>query len=142
MTNTSTLRLETVASGLRFRAHSGKGFELVLDSGEGRIAADPMESLLAAIGACTAMDVISIMRKKRQQVTAYEVSLTGERRTEHPRSYTRIETVHRMTGTGLSLAALEESVRLSETRYCSVHASLDPAIEKVTRCEVIEAVAV
>ena len=139
MANQSTLKLETIEAGLRFRARSGKGFELVLDSGEGRIASDPMETLLAVVGGCTAMDVISIMRKKRQHVTAYEVLLHGERRTEHPRAYTRIETIHRMTGRGLSLAALEECVHLSETKYCSVHASLDPRIEIVTRCEVLEA---
>jgi len=138
MANTATLTLETVASGLRFRAHTGKGFELVLDSGEGRIATDPMETLLATLGTCTAMDVISILRKKRQTVTGYQVFLTGERRTEHPRAYTKIETVHRVTGKGVSLAALEESVQLSETKYCSVHASMDPRIELVTRCEVVE----
>jgi putative redox protein len=134
----STLTLETVTSGIRFRARSGKGFEMVFDSGPGRIAIDPVETLLAAVGTCTAMDVISIMRKKRQKVTAYKVFLTGLRRAEHPRAYVKIETVHRLTGKGLNLAALEECVRLSETKYCSVHASMNHDIEFVTRCEVVE----
>ena len=135
---TSTITLESVASGLRFRARSGKGFETVFESGPGRVAIDPVETLLAALGTCTAMDVIHIMRKKRQQVTGYQVFMSGVRRAEHPRAYTKIETVHRMTGKGLSLAALEECVQLSESKYCSVHASMSHDIEFVTRCEVVE----
>jgi len=130
--------LETVESGLRFRARSGKGFELVLDSGEGRIAIDPVETLLACVGTCTAMDVIHILRKKRQRVTGYQILLTGDRRTEHPRAFTKIESVHRVTGKSVSLAALEEAVNLSQTKYCSVHASMDHGIEFITRCEVVE----
>jgi putative redox protein len=136
---TSThLTLETLAHGLRFRARTGKGFDLVLDSGEGSIAADPVEATLSALGACHAMDVISILRKKRLDVTGYEVVLSGERRTEHPRAFLSIEVVHRVRGRGVPLAAVEEAARLSDEKYCSVHHSMHPGIVYTSRCEVVE----
>ena len=139
MSNHARLTLETVEHGIRFRATAGSGRSTVVDSGPGMIAPSPVEMLLIALAACHAMDVISILRKKRQRVTAYEVLATGERRAEVPRKFTRIELVHRVTGHGVSLQALEDAVTLSETKYCSVHHSLDPAIEMRRRCEVLEA---
>ena len=138
MANTTHLTLETLTEGLRFRARSGKGFETVLDSGPGMIATDPVDTLVAALGACHAMDVISILRKKRQDVTGYEVTVTAERRTEHPKSILAVAMVHRVRGRGVSPAALDEAVRLSEEKYCSVHHSLRPDIVYTTRCEVVE----
>jgi putative redox protein len=95
--------------------------------------------LLIALGGCGGMDVISILRKKRQRVTAYEVAVSGERRDEHPRVFTRIEVVHRFRGHELSPAAIEDAIRLSDTKYCSVHASLRPDIEIVSRYEILPA---
>ena len=138
MTNTANLALETLEpGGLRFRVRVGGGQEMVLDSGAGRTALNPVEALLAALGGCEGMDVIEILRKKRQQVSGYEIVLTGERRAEHPRSYTRIELVHRLRGRDLSPAAIEEAIRLSQTKYCSVHASLSKEIEIVSRYEIV-----
>ena len=85
------------------------------------------------------MDVIGILRKKRQVVLGYEVVVTGERGSEHPRAFTRIEVVHRVRGRELSATAIEEAIRLSDTKYCSVHASLAPGVEIVSRFEIIAA---
>ena len=139
MSNTARLELESIESGLRFRATAGSGKSTVVDSGPGMVAPSPIEMLLISLASCHAMDVIGILRKKRQQVTAYVVEATGERRTEDPRALTRIEIVHRVTGFAVSLKALKEAVGLSETKYCSVHHSLYPAIVMVSRCEVVEA---
>jgi putative redox protein len=140
MSNRATLSLETVAGeGLRFRAKAGSGTETITDSGRGLIAPSPVEMLLVAIGGCGAMDVISILRKKRQEVTAYEVIVTGDRRPEHPRAFTRIEILHRVHGRNLKPVAIEEAIRLSDTKYCSVHASIDPAIRIESRYEIIPA---
>ncbi|HTM57560.1 MAG TPA: OsmC family protein [Candidatus Udaeobacter sp.] len=125
-----------MAEGLRMRVTYGDGKNATLDSGAGSVAPDPVETLLAALGGCHAMDIISILRKKRQDVTAYRVDVTGERRTEHPRSFTRIEMVHRLKGHDLSPGAIAEAIRLSETKYCSVRFSLDPAIAVVNRFEI------
>ena len=101
-------------------------------------AATPMELLLIALGGCTAVDVESILKKKRQQVTGYRVEVRGERREEHPRAYTRIEVRHFVRGRGVSEAAVASAVELSETKYCSVAATLRPGVEIVTTYEVVE----
>src|SRR5437667_4041714 len=65
-------------------------------------AATPMELLLIALGSCTGVDVISILKKKRQEVTDYRIEVTGQRREEFPRSYTRLEVKHFVRGRGVS----------------------------------------
>jgi putative redox protein len=139
MTETAHLELQSVDAGLKFSAIMGQGQTMMLDSGPGTHDPNPMHALLAALGACHAMDILSILRKKRQRVTAYHVDMTGERRTEHPKAYTRIEIVHRLKGHDLSAAAVEEAMRLTEERYCSVHFSLDPKIEVRSRFELTPA---
>lgn len=101
-------------------------------------AATPMELLLLALGGCTAVDVLSILRKKRERVTDYRVELRGTRRDEHPRAYTRIEMCHIVRGRGLSAKSVAAAIELSETKYCSVAATLRPTVEIVTTYEVVE----
>jgi len=138
MANTAMLRLETVeGNSLRFSVRLGSGQMATLDSGPGSVAPNPIEMVLASLGGCEGMDVISILRKKRQRVTGYEIAVNGERSADHPKKYTRIEIVHRVRGHGLSATAIAEAIRLSETRYCSVHASLDPAIAIINRFEIV-----
>jgi putative redox protein len=134
-----TLRLQTVdGDGLRFEAEFPSG-RIVLDSGKGAVAPNPVQSLLAAVAACEAMDVISLMRKKRQDVTAYEVRMSGERAAEHPRRYTSMTLVHRLTGHDLEAAAVEESLRITVEKYCSVYHSIRPDLPITNRYELIEA---
>jgi putative redox protein len=101
-------------------------------------AASPMELLLLALGSCTGVDVISIMKKKRQDVTDYRIEVTGERRAEHPRAYTKMNIRHVVRGRNLSEAALAQAVELSEAKYCSVAATLRPTVEIVSSFEIIE----
>lgn len=139
MSDAARLTLTTVeGEGLRFAVHTGR-FMMTLDSGREAMAASPVQAVLAALGGCSGMDVISILRKKRQQVTGYAVELTGERAAEHPRVYTRIEILHRVTGHGVSPAAVADAIRLSDTKYCSVHAMLAASVEIVSRFEIEEA---
>ncbi len=115
------------------------GHAQVIETDTGRAtAATPMELLLLALGGCTAVDVASILKKKREQVTAYRVEVSGERREEHPRAYTRMEVRHVVTGRGVSEKAVAQAVELSETKYCSVAATLRPGVEIVTTYEIIE----
>lgn len=101
-------------------------------------AATPVELLLIALGGCTAVDVVSILRKKRERLTDYHVEVKGERRAEHPRSFTRLEVRHILRGHKLSEKAVAQAIELSETKYCSVAATLRPAAEIVTSYEIIE----
>jgi len=140
MANRTVLHLVTVeGAGLRFSAENGKGARAMLDTGPSRADLSPVETLLVALGGCEGMDVISILRKKRQRVTAYEVELSGDRRETHPRSFTRIEVVHRVKGEGLTEPAVADAVRLSHEKYCTVRHSIDPAIEVLHRYEIQEA---
>jgi putative redox protein len=138
MSEQGTLQLRTVeGTGLRFEATFPTG-RLVMDSGEGAVAPNPVQALLASLAACEGMDVISLLRKKRQQVTAYEVQMTGERATEHPRRLTRVELVHHVTGHGVQENAVADSLRLSAEKYCSVYHSIRPDIEITSRFEIHE----
>ena len=140
MANTARLTLETVGgNGLRFAAATGSGQRTVTDSGPGMVAPSPVELLLVALGGCIAMDVIAILRKKRQQVTGYEVRLTGERRADHPKAFTRIEILHRLAGHDLSAEAARQAIELSHSKYCSVQASLSPAVTVTNRLEIVPA---
>ena len=98
-----------------------------------------MELLLVALGSCTAVDVIGILRKKREQVSAYRVEVKGERHSEHPRSYSRLEVHHVVSGRSVSERAVAQAIELSEKKYCSVAATLRPAAEIVSTFEIIEA---
>jgi putative redox protein len=101
-------------------------------------AATPMELLLLALGSCTGVDVISILRKKRQQVTDYRIEVSGERREEFPHSYTRLYVKHIVCGRGFPEAAVARAIELSETKYCSVAATLRGSAEIVTTYEILE----
>ena len=139
MKKSAHLVLDTLeAPGLRFRARTDSGLEYVLDTGKDPRGPSPVDVVIAALGACTGMDVVAILRKKRLAVTGYEIELDGERRDEHPRAFTAIQILHRVRGRGVKRAAVEEAVRLSEEKYCSVHHSLNPGIAFTNLIEVLE----
>lgn len=101
-------------------------------------AATPMELLLLALGSCTGVDVISILKKQRQHITNYRIEVSGERRDDHPRAYTRLFVKHIVRGREVSDKAVAQAVRLSDEKYCSVAATLRGAAEIVTSYEIIE----
>lgn len=114
----------------RVEARDSRGHLVSLDTGapEGDDGAvDPKEALLASLAACTAMDVASILRKKRQAAATYEVAASAESADEHPRVFTAITVEHRVTG-AVEPEALRRSVELSSTRYCPVSAMLSKAV--------------
>ena len=123
------------ASGLGFAVETGS-VKWSMDSGPEVSDPSPVQALLAAAGACSAMDVIGILRKKRQAVTSYEVEVEGDRRKGHPRAFTHIRIVHKLRGVALSARAVEEAIRLSEDKYCTVIASLRPTVEVSSRFEI------
>ena len=116
--------------GMRVTAVNRSGHELIMDAakplGSGS-AARPTEALLGALAGCTSMDVISILRKKRQAVDSYQVRVTGERSAEHPKVFTRIVVEH-LVGGAVGAEALRRSIELSATRYCPVSAMLSKAV--------------
>jgi putative redox protein len=136
--NHATLALESPqGTSLRFRVRADDRVAFHLDSGRDVTDPSPTQVLLASAAACTAMDVISILRKKRQQVTGYDVDITGDREDHHPRRFTKMAIVHRFRGVGLSVPAIEEAIGLSEQKYCSVYATLRGSVEITSRFEVV-----
>ena len=122
-----------------FVGHTPSGHSLTLDTDRSRNSApSPMELLLVALGSCSAVDVISILQKKRYVVNAYRVEVRGERRDEHPRSFKRMEVRHIITGRSISEESAAKAIQLSEDKYCSVAATLRPSAEIVSSFEIIE----
>ncbi|MCU1339320.1 MAG: OsmC family protein [Bryobacterales bacterium] len=120
-----------------FVAVTPSGHAQVLDMrGERSAASGPLELLLIALGGCTGADVVSVLRKKREQVTAYRVEVRAERREEHPRSYRRFELRHIVRGKGISEKAVAHAIELSTEKYCGVAATVRPTAEIVTSFEI------
>jgi putative redox protein len=118
------------ANRLRVEARTESGFDLRFDSlpaSEGGIGPGPTESILATLAACTAMDVASILRKKRQRVDGYRIQVTGQKREAHPQVFTAISVEHQVTGE-VTVEALRRSIELSATAYCPVSAMLSGSV--------------
>ena len=126
------------AGAEQFIGESASGHAVVTQfGGEKMTAPSPMELLLISLGGCTGADVVGILEKKRQRVTAYEIEVRGERRAEYPRIYTHIEVIHRVRGYDIDPKAVAHAVELSETKYCSVSAMLQSAARITSRYEII-----
>jgi putative redox protein len=111
----------------QFVASGSGGHSIVLDSSADVTSLHgfkPTELLLAAVGGCTAMDVIDILRKKRQQVSDLRVSVHGERAAELPTPFTIIDVHYEVHGTGVNPRAVERAIELSQEKYCSVSATV------------------
>lgn len=115
------------------------GSSLVIDTkGDRHSAPTPMELLLIAVAGCTAVDVVSILEKKRQVVTQYRIEIEGTRADEHPRKFVGINVHHIVYGRGVSETAVADAIRLSDEKYCSVAATVRPTATITTTFELID----
>lgn len=105
---------------------------------EDGVGMKPAELLLIALGACSAFDVLDILEKKRQKVTGLEVRVHGEQDPEPPWAFRRIHVTYRVRGRGLSSKAVEDAVRLSEEKYCSVSATVRGVAALTHTIELVE----
>ncbi|HIE5767311.1 OsmC family protein [Proteus cibarius] len=112
---------------LSFVGESSSGHQIMMDGNSGDKAPSPMEMVLIAAGGCSAIDVVSILRKGRHQVTDCEVKLTSERREEAPRLFTDINLHFIVSGKELTDKIVERAVQLSAEKYCSVSLMLGKA---------------
>ncbi len=129
--------------GMQFVAEAGSGRRVILDasihSGGTGAGFVPMEMLLIGLAGCTGMDVIAILRKKRQDVTAYEVYVHGVRAETAPMVFTEITVEHRVTGRHLSPEAMQRAIELSETKYCGAGAMLGKTVRLTHTYRIVEA---
>ncbi len=127
MANEMTARA-TLETGMRFDVETGSGHHVILDAAEHNGWQDtgpsPMDMLLVALAGCAGMDIITILRKKRQQISAYELRVHGMRAEEHPKVFVDITIEHIFTGHNIKPEAVERAIELTEDRYCGVSAML------------------
>lgn len=111
-------------SGMRFVARTGSGHGIVMDDRDGDSGSRPTELVLAGLGGCTAMDVLSILRKKQQDVTRLEVHVGAAQRAAYPQIFSDIDLLVEVEGPGVSVAAVCHAIELAARKYCSVGAML------------------
>ena len=120
------IRATVDPNGGRVEARTSGGQPIVMDADPPHgddSAASPKEALLAALAGCTAIDVCSILRKKRQSASAYHIAVSGSSAQSHPRVFVAIEVEHHVRG-DVTPEALRRAIELSATRYCPVNAML------------------
>jgi putative redox protein len=131
-------------SGMAFSATSPGGHTITIDvpepSGGNDTGPQPLDLLLLSLGSCTGMDVIAILRKKRQQITGYTINVYGNQSKAHPQVYTEIVVEHIIQGVNVTPEAVRRSIELSVTKYCPVHAMLagSTRIEHFYRVEEVD----
>ena len=129
--------------GLTFTGSSDSGIQIPLDTipalGGSEESLRPLQLFAIGLVGCTGMDVISILQKKRQEVTAFEVSAQIHRAVDHPKVFTKILLEYKVTGKNLDLKAIERAVELSETRYCPAQAMLEKTAEISSKITLIAA---
>jgi len=122
----STTAKVSWVDGALFVAESGSGHTFTMDGspdvGGRNLGARPMEAMLMGMGGCTAIDVVSMLKKQRQDIETVEVSLVAERASEHPMVFTEVKVVYTVRGRKLNRALVERAVTLSDGKYCSATA--------------------
>jgi putative redox protein len=129
--------------GMSFDGTASRGFTVPLGTSSASGGKDdgfsPMELLLVGLAGCTAMDVISILEKKKQEVTAFEVKVAGMRTEDHPKVFTNIVLEFIVTGRHVEQAAVDRAVELSATKYCSAAAMLGKVANIEHKVTILEA---
>jgi putative redox protein len=126
----------------RFEAKNEKGLSVNFDApakyGGEDTAPTPMETVLASLTGCTSFDVVSILKKKRQNISDYHVEAEAERTDEPPEVFTKIHIKYIIKGKNISKDAVERAIQLSQEKYCSVGAMLKKTAEITTSYEIIQ----
>lgn len=132
---TATAKLD--GSGMRLVAETGSGHRITMDTAEGDMGPRPAELLMVAQAGCTAMDVVSILRKKRQRLTRYEVRVVGEQRDEpHPHVFEQVRVIHVVEG-DVEVEAVRRAIELSATRYCTVTGNLASGVAEIRHAYIV-----
>lgn len=121
----------------RFQARTPGGIELTVD-GDAEVGATPMESALIALATCMGIDMVDILSKGRQDLTACTMSVSADRREDPPRRFTAIRLDITLTGHGIDPRKANRAVELSRSTYCSVWTSMAPDIDLDTSIQIVE----
>ncbi|MBN1259501.1 MAG: OsmC family protein [Anaerolineae bacterium] len=138
----SKAQLTWIGPGLRMVAEANEGPAIVLDSHGPphgtHTGPAPMELFLMGLAGCTGMDVVSILTKKRQKVTGFQIQVEAERAASHPKVYTKIHVIYIVHGEDIKPSAVERAIELSETQYCSAMAMLRASVEITNEYRIVE----
>lgn len=133
----------TWAGGMRFDVRTGSGHDLVLDvageDGGQNAGPTPTDLLMVALAGCTGIDVVSILTKMRQEVTGLEISVHGTRQDDFPQVFRQITVHYVVTGRNLRAENVQRAIELSETKYCTVGATLAPTATITSTFQIIAA---
>jgi putative redox protein len=128
--------------GLQFVGNGESGPAVVMDAdtevGGHNTGARPMELLLIGLGGCTGMDVVSILKKKKEKVTGLEITVDGKKAEEYPQKYTDIDIEYVIRGRSLKEEAVKRAVQLSLDKYCSVKATLEGSAKITFKYRIVE----
>jgi putative redox protein len=116
-----------------FTGSNPAGGTVQMGSYHGQPGISPMEILLLGVAGCTGMDIVSILGKKRQNITQFEVQVRGKRAEAHPRVYTEIEVIYHIWGNQIDQQAVEQAIQLSQDKYCSASAMLSAVAKFQTK---------
>jgi putative redox protein len=123
----------------QFVARTGSGHDFLLDDAAGGTGPKPIELISAGLAGCTAFDVITVLRQKyHQKVTGYEVRVEADQAERPPQVFTHVRIHHVVTGYDIDVVALQEAIRLSEEKYCSVGAMVQKSATFHTTFEILE----
>jgi len=132
----------TLVEGMQFVGRADSNHAVVMDGhtsvGGSNTGSRPMELLLMAFGGCSGMDVISILRKKKQRVSKFEINVDGKMAEDHPHMWTALHIEYVITGKAISEEAVKRSIELSLGKYCSVGATLGKAAKITHSFRVIQ----
>lgn len=117
--------------GLNFEGSVGSGYEFDVGGGSDKVGGSPMEYLLVGVAGCTAVDVVSMLKKQRQDVLGLEVEAVGTRADDHPKVYTAVTVTYIVRGRNIDPRAVERAINLSEEKYCSASAMFTRAGARV-----------
>jgi putative redox protein len=135
-------KVRYTGDGLQFVGSGGSGPSVVMDAdtevGGHNTGARPMELLLIGLGGCTGMDVVSILKKKKEKVTGVEITVDGKKAEGYPQKFTSIDIEYIVTGKNLKEEAVKRAVQLSMDKYCSVKATLEASAEITFKYRIVE----
>lgn len=125
---TKTARVDWLEN-YKLEGHTDTGKTVLMDSGENAAAASPAQLLLQALAGCTMMDCVLIITKARKKIDKFWIDVTAEEAETHPKVFTKIHVTYNFTGSELDEATIERAIKLSEEKYCRVHAMLSKSSE-------------
>lgn len=132
----------TYVNGLQFVGEADSGHAIVMDgtpeAGGKNTGLRPMELLLVGIGGCSGMDVVSILKKKKQNISGFEINVNGEKADNYPKKFTGIDIEFVIKGKNISDEAVKKAVQISMEKYCSVKAALEGSAEIRYAYKIIE----